>query len=188
MKPTCDNVKKHTKQFRRYYALRFFICLMWTISMIVIWRLWANQYFASHINQKISFIIACICILLPWLHFKIWRSLTDRYYEGKVIGKEHRVYTTSNTPGIPTGYRDQFILELIIKKDRGLKHKKRLDYGTAAYADLYQIGDRVRCYPGADYPQIITDDPERKLLCVFCGAEMEPDRGECICCQKKLLP
>ena len=80
MKPTCESVTNHIKHLWHYYILRLFIWIVWTISIIVIWNVWANQYFTSQINHKISIIIACVWISLPWLRFKLWRPLTNRYY------------------------------------------------------------------------------------------------------------
>ena len=189
MKPNVDRVRAHYKRLAGYYAIRFFLWFVWIALTVLLWKLWADAYFTDRMNRGSSLALAGVVGSIPFFGFRLWRVFTNRYFEGTVTDLQHKRQVKSIS--LVTHREDlryYYPLWLMIRTDRGRWVEKELDYGSPRYAEPYRIGDRVRYYPGTAFPQIITDDPERKVNCVFCGADLEPGEDHCRLCRKPLLP
>ncbi|MCI8332111.1 MAG: hypothetical protein HFE78_04735 [Clostridiales bacterium] len=188
MNKNITNGAQLERNFIKRYIRFYMGWILWCVAVVVIWILGIHAYFTVRITAQASITIAYVLAFLPFFNFKLWRVFTVRSYEGTITKIENKMVTrVDGLMPYRENLRKKCLLRIDIRTDRGDVYTRDIDYKTNAFGVPYQVGDRVRYYRGTSHLQLVTNDPHRKKICVFCGADIEFDRNTCQCCGNHVI-
>lgn len=152
------------------------------IAFGIIWGL------ATDFNGLLA-VVMCALLGLSGLRFTgLWRIISDRFYEGKIIKIDERTVEEGKTAMVQMINFDKKNIELdiYIELPDGDVKLIKTSFKTVPH-DYYKVGDEVRHYPGLALFEKRDKSKDSKVICNVCENYLSADEDICPFCGYKIL-
>ena len=175
------------------------ICSLWCAAVLVMSYLFgyfgriSAAFSGGRLRDCLILVVILVFASLPVMKLRSWRWLTDRTFEGEVVGARYDERYEPRNPALGGRSEKIWVLRQYIKLrlSDGKTKKLVLYQRFGQNLPIYHIGERVRHFYGTNKNHMqrlsSTDDEQKaKPICVLWGAQSELGDTECQECGASL--